>query len=143
MLDEQENHPILLAEVTGTYEQTSKYYDVADIPFNFGLVSDLNRTGMTLAQNIDKAITEYLAKVPKGKIPNWVIGNHDNSRVGSRLGKTNRYAMNPLALTLPGVAKTYYGEEIGMLDADLKNATDPRDPERTPMQWNKEKNAGE
>lgn len=143
MLDEHKPRPVLLAEVTGTLERNSKYYEVADIPFNFGLITDLNRKGMSLAQSVDTTVKEYMKIVPKGKTPNWVIGNHEHSRVGSRLGKDNRYAMNTLALTLPGVVKTYYGEEIGMLDGNVPNATDPRDNYRTPMQWNKEKNAGE
>ena len=133
--------------MTGTYDRTSKYYEVVDIPFNFGLISNMDRQGLTLSQNINKTVKEYLASVPKGKTPNWVIGNHDNQRVGSRLGKDNRYAMNTLALTLPGVVKTYYGEEIGMLDGNITvskgNITETRHDMRTPMQWNKEKYAGE
>jgi len=61
-------------------------------------------------------------------------------------------------LLLPGVAITYYGEEIGMEDINLsweltvdpagKNAGPEkflkasRDPSRTPMQWNIDRNAG-
>ena len=143
VLGEYDSHPILIAEVDGSYAKTSKYYDVSDIPFNFGLINKVDRKGMTLAQGISKTVEEYLASVPKGKTPNWVIGNHDNARVGSRLGKDNRHAMNTLALTLPGVVTTYYGEEIGMLDGNITNSTDPRDKERTPMQWNTDKHAGE
>lgn len=143
VLDEYDSHPILIAEVDGSYAKTSKYYNVSDIPFNFGLINKVNRKGMTLAQGISKTVEEYLASVPKGKTPNWVIGNHDNARVGSRLGKDNRHAMNTLALTLPGVVTTYYGEEIGMLDGNITKPSDPRDKERTPMQWNTDKHAGE
>ena len=64
-------------------------------------------------------------------------------------------------MTLPGVQVTYQGEELGMvnnMDISWEEAVDPsgcncgvdeylnercsRDPERTPMQWNKQKNAG-
>ena len=140
MLDEYDSHPILVAEVMGSYAKTSKYYSMSDIPINFGLINKVDRKGMTLAQSIDKTVTEYLASVPEGKTPNWVIGDHNSARVGSRLGEDNRYAMNTLALTLAGVAMTYYGEEIGMLDG---NTTNPKDNQRTPMQWNKEAHAGE
>lgn len=143
VLDEYDSHPILIAEVDGSYAKTSKYYDMSNIPFNFGLINKVDRKGMTLAQGISKTVEEYLASVPKGETPNWVIGNHDNARVGSRLGKDNRHAMNTLALTLPGVATTYYGEEIGMLDGNITNPDDYRHKERTPMQWNKEQYAGE
>lgn len=63
-----------------------------------------------------------------------------------------------VTLLLPGVAVTYYGEEIGMEDVNLswELTVDPagrnagpenfvkasRDPSRTPMQWNIDRNAG-
>ena len=140
VLDEYDSHPILVSKVMGSYTKTSKYYNMSDIPINFGLINKVDRQGMTLSQGIDKTVAEYLASVPEGKTPNWIIGDHNNARVGSRLGEDNRYAMNTLALTLPGVAMTYYGEEIGMLDV---NTTNPNNKERTPMQWNKEAHAGE
>lgn len=66
--------------------------------------------------------------------------------------------MNMVALLLPGVSITYYGEEIGMQDTSIswEQTVDPagrnagpqrfvkssRDPQRTPMQWSGEANAG-
>lgn len=63
-----------------------------------------------------------------------------------------------LIMLLPGVGVTYYGEEIGMIDANIAwdETVDPqglnagrdryqefsRDPERSPMQWNDKKNSG-
>lgn len=64
-----------------------------------------------------------------------------------------------LSMILPGLAVTYNGDEIGMVDlaniswADTKDpeacnagiehyATISRDPERTPFQWDATKNAG-
>lgn len=143
VLDEHKgSHPVLIVDVGGAYDSASKYYEVSDIPFNFGLIDKVNRQGMTLAQGIQKTVEEYMATVPKGRTPNWVIGNHDVVRVGSRVGEDNRHAMNVLALTLPGVVTSYYGEEIGMLNGNV-STSEPRDNERTPMQWNKEKDAGE
>ncbi len=69
-------------------------------------------------------------------------------------------AFNLITMTLPGVAITYYGEELGMVNFNVsyEDTVDPagcncgpdhyndqgcsRDPERTPMQWNTGKNAG-
>ena len=133
---------LLIAEVQGDYEKTTSYYNEADIPMNFGLISKVNRTGMTLAQSIKNTVEEYVKAVPKGKTPNWVIGNHDTVRVGSRLGEDNRNAMNVLLMTLPGVITSYYGEEIGMLSGNDPKPKDFRDNERTPMQWSDEANAG-
>lgn len=110
------------------------------MPENLGLISMVKRTGMTLSQGIFHTIREYTSALPKGKTPNWVIGNLDEVRVGSRdnVGSVNRNAMNALLLTLPGVAMSYYGEEIGMLDGSKFSA----DSQRTPMQWDNLANAG-
>jgi alpha-glucosidase len=70
-------------------------------------------------------------------------------------------AFNLITLTLPGVAVTYQGEELGMTNANIsyEDTVDPsgcncgpdrydeigcsRDPERTPFQWSgTDKNAG-
>ena len=60
-----------------------------------------------------------------------------------------------LQLTLPGIPVVYYGDELGMHDVPIAKdqVRDPfewqtggrglgRDPERTPMQWSAEANAG-
>ena len=44
------------------------------------------------------------------------MGNHDSWRVGDRLGRSLIDAFNLILLTLPGVAVTYQGEEIGMVN---------------------------
>lgn len=87
------------------------------------------------------------------------MGNHDNPRTESRYpGRGDQMTM--LAMILPGVAVTYNGEEIGMTDKtdiSYEDTQDPqacnagpdkyqlvsRDPNRTPIQWNDEINAGE
>ena len=48
-----------------------------------------------------------------GKKANWVIGNHDQWRVGSRIRAELMDPFNLITMTLPGVSVTYYGEEIG------------------------------
>lgn len=81
------------------------------------------------------------------------LGNHDKPRFGSRYGTERVDGLLTLLLTLPGVAVTYNGDEIGMLDyRDISwedtldpqacNTNDPenfkwasRDPQRTPFQW--------
>ena len=89
------------------------------------------------------------------------LGNHDNWRISARVGAEYNNAFNMISLTLPGVAVTYYGEEIGMnnnMDITFEETVDPsgvncgpdhyndepcsRDPERTPMQWTPGVNAG-
>ena len=53
--------------------------------------------------------------------PNFCTGNHDHSRVASRLGDSFVDIMNMVTLMLPGTSFTYYGEEIGMVDGPQRN----------------------
>ena len=47
--------------------------------------------------------------------PNWVLGNHDNPRIASRIGPDQAATSPPmLLLTLRGTPTLYYGDEIGM-----------------------------
>jgi alpha-glucosidase len=84
--------------------------------------------------------------VPRGEWHNWVLANHDNSRVASRLGPAQARVAAMLLLTLRGTPTLYNGEEIGMRDVPVppERVRDPaaledprrgRDPHRTPMQW--------
>jgi alpha-glucosidase len=49
-----------------------------------------------------------------GAWPNWVLGNHDQHRIATRIGPAQARIANMLLLTLRGTPTTYYGEEIGM-----------------------------
>lgn len=80
------------------------------------------------------------------------LGNHDRARFASRYGRQRIDGLLTLLLTLPGVAVTYNGDEIGMedfRDISWEDTLDPpacnfgkdfyksesRDPVRTPFQW--------
>ncbi|XP_071628960.1 maltase 1-like isoform X2 [Temnothorax longispinosus] len=86
------------------------------------------------------------------------LGNHDNPRIASRFPDRSDQ-MTMLSMILPGLAVTYNGDEIGMVDKrdiSWEDTKDPqaclagqaqylsvtRDPERTPFQWDATKNAG-
>jgi alpha-glucosidase len=81
-------------------------------------------------------------------VSSYAFGNHDNPRVVSRLGEEAARSAALLQMTLPGMAIIYYGEEIGMRNPELPEGVmhdayyKSRDPERTPMQWSADKNAG-
>ncbi len=84
-------------------------------------------------------------------IASYAFGNHDQSRLVTRLGEPAARSAAVMLLTLPGMAFVYNGEEIGMKNGFIPEhlVQDPgasdgggRDPERTPMQWNSSKNAG-
>lgn len=114
------------------------------LPFNFQLI-DAPWSAAALAA----IIAEYEAALPPGAWPNWVLGNHDKSRIASRVGGAQARIAAMLLLTLRGTPTLYYGDEIGMVDVPIgaEHAQDPaeknqpgiglgRDPERTPLPWN-------
>jgi len=93
--------------------------------------------------------------------PTFVISNHDIVRSYDRYGDGKHNGqiaklMAGLYLTLRGTPIIYYGEEIGMKTTPPTRIEDVRDPigrkgwpkekgrdgERTPMQWDRTKNAG-
>jgi glycosidase len=53
---------------------------------------------------------------PNAHISGGVILEHVS---GTRFGESRMDGFNMVALLLPGVAVTYYGEEIGMLNTDI------------------------
>ncbi|KAL4712977.1 hypothetical protein ACJJTC_012047 [Scirpophaga incertulas] len=129
----------------------------AQMPFNFFLISDVN--GESTAAEVKYATDKFLTFKPIDTPSNWVAGNHDQSRVASRLSPELVDGVNMIITLFPGVGITYMGEEIGMVDGFVSwedtidpsgcNTDDPinywktsRDPERTPFQWNADKNAG-
>jgi alpha-glucosidase len=100
-------------------------------------------------------VRHYEASLPPYGWPNWVLGNHDNPRIASRVGREQARVAAMLLLTLRGTPTMYYGDEIGMCDVPIppERVQDPfeknvpgmglgRDPERTPMQWDATANAG-
>ncbi|XP_035656989.1 neutral and basic amino acid transport protein rBAT [Oncorhynchus keta] len=140
------------------YEETDKtmmyygtpYVKESDFPFNFYLMDlPTNLTG-TGAQGL---VNLWMANMPVGKWPNWVVGNHDKPRISSSVGQEYIKVINMLLLTLPGTPTTYYGEEIGMMNINVTideiqdpfgkfNPNASRDPQRSPMQWSDGPNAG-
>jgi alpha-glucosidase len=145
---------LLIGETYLPFDQLATYYgrDLkgAQLPFNFHLMqSPWN------ADAIAAVIKEYEAALPAGAWPNWVIGNHDQPRIATRIGRAQARTAAMLLLTLRGTPMMYYGEEIGMTDVAIPHAEvqDPaeknepgkgqgRDPERTPMQWDSSRYAG-
>lgn len=136
------------------WPQWALYYgeqlDELHMPYNFSLLfAPWN------PQALAERISALESILPAGAWPNYVLGNHDEHRVASRLGvEAARVAMMML-LTLRGTPTIYYGDEIGMHDVEIppELEQDPwgkrvvglsvgRDPERTPMQWDSSPNAG-
>lgn len=136
-------------------QKWSSYYggnnlDEFHMPFNFWLLN-----APWNARSIQQSVNDFEASLPTGAWPNYVLSNHDEPRLGTRIGTEMVPLAMLLLLTLRGTPTLYYGDEIGMHDGDIPEdrICDPvgknvpglglgRDPERTPMQWNDQPNAG-
>jgi alpha-glucosidase len=122
--------------------------DAIQVPFNFELLS-----AAWNARGIAGYVDRYLAALPAGGWPNWVLGNHDVSRVASRVGPAQARVAAMLLLTLPGTPVLYQGDELGLDDVPIPpdQVRDPitslipgrgRDPQRTPLPWDAGPGAG-
>ena len=151
------------ADQVTTEEDVMKFYGSKDkpefnMPFNFVLVpffgaSFTSTTGSNNFRNataLRQTVDHYDSVVPSWAQPNYVLGNHDNRRVRSRVGGSEQLARSlmVLLLSLRGTPTIYNGDEMGMLDGYVPpgQRQDPpclvnftsgrcRDPERTPLQW--------
>jgi alpha-glucosidase len=147
-------HRIMIGEIYLPIDALMNYYGDANseahLPFNFQLIHSPWDAG-----HIRRIVDTYEASLPPGAWPNWVIGNHDQHRIATRIGPLQARAAAMLLLTLRGTPTMYYGDEIGMHDVEIlpEKTVDPRerrcpglglgrDPQRTPMQWSDEPGAG-
>jgi alpha-glucosidase len=136
---------VLIGELYLPLERLVRYYGEegrgVHLPFNFGLI-----LWPWDAPTLGAWIERYESLLTADAWPNWVLGNHDRTRVATRLGEAQARVAATLLLTLRGTPTLYYGDEIGMLDVpipperirDPQGRRDPalgRDPERAPMRW--------
>lgn len=135
-----------MTEAYASMEDNMRYYQSSNgsvegvsMPFNFGLIYLSKSSNMI---NVQQTVNEWMSHMPPGKTPNWVASSHDHSRTATRLGDERLMMTMALIQTLPGVSITYNGDEIGMHDYDQFEHHDSRDPNRTPMQWDKTTSAG-
>jgi len=127
------------------WKRWAAYYgaqlDEIHMPFNFNLLRIPWQ-----APAIRDMVDALEAALPDGAWPNYVLGNHDEIRLASRIGPQGARQAALLLLTLRGTPTLYYGDEIGMKNVDipLELQQDPwgkrvpglgRDGCRTPMQW--------
>jgi alpha-glucosidase len=144
----------LIGEAYLPVDRLMAYYGSAldgfHLPFNFHLMTI---PWQPLA--VARLVEDYEAKLPAGGWPNWVLGNHDRSRLASRVGPGQVKVAAMLLLTLRGTPTLYQGDELGLEDVPIppERVRDPwelnvpglglgRDPVRTPMVWSPAPNAG-
>jgi len=132
------------------YVNMYSVYPKVAAPFNFeGMNTAYSAT------NFREFIDNFEDLLGSDLRPFYCFSNHDKPRLASRVGEPQAKLIGMLQLTLPGIPVVYYGDELGMQDVRIpaSRARDPfernvpglglgRDPERTPMQWSAERNAG-
>ncbi|MBL8131048.1 MAG: DUF3459 domain-containing protein [Anaerolineae bacterium] len=134
--------------ITGFYGSGSQPYgDEVHLPFNLALCMLPWDAGALRA-----FIDVYDAAIPPYGWGNYVLGNHDQPRIASKIGAAQARVAAMLLLTLRGTPTIYYGDELGMQNVPIapEQYQDPqginlgfsRDPQRTPMQWDASPNAG-
>jgi alpha-glucosidase len=140
---------VMIGELYLPIDRLAAYYGSGvQLPFNFHLLSTPWN-----AREVASLVESYEAALPPGAWPDWVLGNHDRSRIASRVGPAQARVAAMLLLTLRGTPTLYYGDELGMRDVEIppELVQDPfgknvpsfgRDPSRTPMQWDGRANAG-
>jgi alpha-glucosidase len=145
---------VLIGELYLPIERLVVYYGErgggVHLPFNFQLIKLPWK-----ASALKAAVDRYEGLLPADAWPNWVLGNHDKSRIASRVGPAQARVAAMILLTLRGTPTLYYGDEIGMRDVPIPpdRVQDPfernvpgrgfgRDPVRTPMPWEPGPGAG-
>ena len=146
---------LLVGEIYLPPEKLVRYYGESpasgvQLPFNFQLIFAEWR-----AEPLAELIRRYESLIPDGEWPNWVLGNHDQDRIATRVGPERARLAAMLLLTLRGTPTLYQGDELGMTNVEIppERVRDPwelnmpglgegRDPVRTPMRWDGSPHAG-
>jgi alpha-glucosidase len=159
VLDDYPGERVLIGELSLPLKRLMEYYgpglSAVHLPFNFALLwTAWTREGWTI-ERLAHMVERYETALPEGAWPNWVIGNHDQPRIATRIGAAQARVAMVLLLTLRGTPTLYYGDELGhpsvAIPADrvrdpfginMPGGTQGRDPVRTPMPWDQSANAG-
>jgi alpha-glucosidase len=141
LLDRYDGDRVMVGEVNlRNVALLAPYYGDGDelhLVFNFSLID----APWEAPRWADLLLDAEAALGPRDAWPVWVVGNHDNARVRTRLGGSERRARvaGLVLLTLRGTPFVYAGDELGLLDAELTDdqRVDPggRDGCRAPLPW--------
>jgi alpha-glucosidase len=138
----------MVSETYVTIPETINIYTTSKsgshAPFNFHLIFQPFEV-----KAYKKIIDEFQTSIRDEDVPVYVLGNHDQSRIVTRLGGEQPARVAAMMkLTLPGTPFIYYGDEIGMEDVPIPSEKRKdtfevnRDPQRTPMQWDASRFSG-
>ena len=101
---------VIMTEAYSAIDIVMKYYgngsqEGAHMPFNFQFITTFFNSSN--AGDLQKTIDYWMTNMPQGRVANWVMGNHDQHRVGTRIGEDKIDIMNMILMTLPGISVTY------------------------------------
>jgi alpha-glucosidase len=152
VLDQYEAR-IGIGEVWYELDRWVRYFgangDGLHMPFNFKLMQS-----QWSAAAVRDLVESLEGVLPAYGWPNYVLGNHDYSRLASRIGQDQARVAAMLLLTLRGTPTLYQGDELGLENGIIPadKIRDPagirlgvertRDVARTPMQWDASLHAG-
>jgi alpha-glucosidase len=154
---------LLIGEIYLPAEKLVCYYgqngEGLHLPFNFNLMWQGWRPEALLAyvrryESVLAARSKHQSQSTRssqGTLPasgwgSWVLGNHDQKRIASRVGPAQARVAMLILLTLRGAPTLYYGDELGLENVPVppEKTQDPfglafpdqgRDPVRTPLPW--------
>lgn len=147
---------LLIGEIYLPPEKLATYYgeqgEGLHLPFNFNLMWQAWTPSALLAY-IETYESTLPASGPTSGWPSWVLGNHDQKRIASRVGAAQARVAMLILLTLRGTPTLYYGDELGLENVPVLpgQGKDPfglahpdqgRDPVRSPLPWSPEAGAG-
>lgn len=120
-LANNKTHKVMMtAATTTTTEQLVNWYGEDEnrlgshVPFNHAFITELDR--YSNATDFFNVINHWKdAKPVWGGEANWLLGNHDTSRVGFRFGEGRHEALAMLSMMLPGINIVYYVSFEGSL----------------------------
>ena len=123
-------------------------HDGIHLPFAFRLLETV-----WTAADLRRELSALYAALPPGAWPVLALGNHDRTRLVTRLGPEQAKVAAVLLLTLQGTPCLLYGDELGLADQSVPRERQrdyfglaeggvSRDPTRTPMPWNDGVNFG-
>jgi alpha-glucosidase len=143
VVDEYEPERVLLGETwVMELDRLARFYgsgeDELHLAFNFPFTfSDLD------AGKLRAIVEQTEAALPGGAWPVWMLSNHDIVRFPTRMASGDERKARAalfLLLTLRGTPVLYYGDELGMPQAevppDRQRDIADRDGARTPLPWN-------
>jgi alpha-glucosidase len=143
VVDEYEPQRVLLGETwVMELDRLARFYgsgeDELHLAFNFPFTfSDLDAKAMRTVVEATEAT------LPERAWPVWMLSNHDIVRFPTRMADGDERRARAalfLLLTLRGTPVLYYGDELGMPQADVPPHAERdmagRDGARTPLPWN-------